>query len=46
VYAATKNMSLAAEISNIAGGMVCELVGTAPINKKDLEAEAIKLLAK
>jgi hypothetical protein len=26
--------------------MVCELVGTAPINKKDLEAEAIKLLAK
>jgi len=25
--------------------MVCELVGTAPINKKDLEAEAIKLLA-
>ncbi|TRZ77078.1 MAG: carbohydrate kinase [Chitinophagaceae bacterium] len=46
VYAATKNMSLAAELSNIAGGMVCELVGTAPINKKDLEAEAIKLLAK
>ena len=44
VYAATQNMSLAAEISNIAGGMVCELVGTAPINKKDLEAEVIKLL--
>jgi bifunctional ADP-heptose synthase (sugar kinase/adenylyltransferase) len=46
VYAATKDMSLAAEISNIAGGMVCELVGTAPINKKALEEEAIKLLAK
>jgi len=44
VYAATKNMNLAAEISNIAGGMVCELVGTAPINKKDLESEVIKLL--
>ena len=45
-YASTKNMDLAAELANIAGGLVCELVGTAPINKKDLEAEAIKLLAK
>lgn len=45
VYASSKNMLLAAEISNIAGGMVCELVGTAPINKKDLAAEVVKLLA-
>jgi hypothetical protein len=39
-------MLLAAEISNIAGGMVCELVGTAPINKKDLVAEVVKLSTK
>ena len=46
VYASSKNMLLAAEISNIAGGMVCELVGTAPINKNDLAAEVMKLLTK
>ncbi|MGI9138408.1 MAG: bifunctional heptose 7-phosphate kinase/heptose 1-phosphate adenyltransferase [Sediminibacterium sp.] len=46
VYASSKNMLLAAEISNIAGGMVCELVGTAPINKKDLAAEVVNLLSK
>jgi hypothetical protein len=39
-------MLLAAEVSNIAGGMVCELVGTAPINKNDLAAEVAKLLTK
>jgi rfaE bifunctional protein kinase chain/domain len=33
VYAATKNMRLAAEMANIAGGLVCEEVGTAAINK-------------
>ena len=46
VYASSKNMLLAAEISNIAGGMVCELVGTAPINKNDLAVEVMKLLTK
>ncbi len=46
VYASSKNMLLAAESSNIAGGMVCELVGTAPINKNDLAAEVVKLLTK
>ena len=46
VYASSKNMLFAAEISNIAGGMVCELVGTAPINKNDLAAEVVKLLTK
>ena len=45
-YAATKNMSLAAEIANIAGGLVCELVGTAPIDKKLLQSEVVKLLGK
>ena len=46
VYASSKNILLAAEVSNIAGGMVCELVGTAPINKNDLAAEVAKLLTK
>ena len=44
VYAASKDMVLAAEMANIAGGLVCELVGTAPINKAVLEAEVNKLL--
>jgi D-glycero-beta-D-manno-heptose-7-phosphate kinase len=45
-YAATKDMNLAAEIANIAGGLVCELVGTAPIDKQTLQAEVVKLLGK
>jgi rfaE bifunctional protein kinase chain/domain len=45
VYATTQDMNLAAELANIAGGMVCELVGTAPIHKASFEAEAIRLLA-
>jgi rfaE bifunctional protein kinase chain/domain len=45
-YASTKNMELAAELANIAGGLVCEVVGTAPINKQSLEAEVKKLLVK
>jgi len=44
VYAATKNMHLAAEIANIAGGLVCEEVGTAPINKEKLLNECELLL--
>jgi bifunctional ADP-heptose synthase (sugar kinase/adenylyltransferase) len=43
-YACTKDMLLAAEMANIAGGLVCELVGTAPINKQTLEAEVKTLL--
>jgi rfaE bifunctional protein kinase chain/domain len=43
-YASTHNMELAAELANIAGGLVCELVGTAPIQKSNLEAEVKKLL--
>lgn len=46
VYAESKHMNLAAEIANIAGGMVCELVGTAPIDKQLLQEEVIKLLVK
>jgi rfaE bifunctional protein kinase chain/domain len=45
-YASTQNMELAAELANIAGGLVCELVGTAPINKESLAAEVKKLLVK
>ena len=33
VYAATKDIDLAAEMANIAGGIVCEEVGTVAINK-------------
>ena len=46
VYAATKQMHLAAEIANIAGGLVCEEVGTAAINKDKLLAECELLLKK
>ena len=46
IYASTKNMDLAAELANIAGGLVCELVGTAPIQKAALEAEVNKLLVR
>jgi rfaE bifunctional protein kinase chain/domain len=45
-YASTKNMELAAELANIAGGLVCELVGTAPINKKSFQDEVKNLLVK
>ena len=45
-YASTKDMLLAAEIANIAGGLVCELVGTAPINLASLKDEVKKLLVK
>ena len=44
VYAATKNVKLMAEMSNIAGGLVCEEVGTAAINKEKLLNECELLL--
>ena len=46
VYAATKNIELATEMANIAGGLVCEEVGTAAINKAHLLAECKLLLDK
>jgi rfaE bifunctional protein kinase chain/domain len=44
VYAATKNIDLAAEIANVAGGIVCEEVGTMAINKQKLLKECRLLL--
>ena len=44
VYALTQDMNLAAELGNIAGGLVCEQVGTAAINKSLLLSEALKHL--
>jgi rfaE bifunctional protein kinase chain/domain len=45
VYTATKNINLMAEVANIAGGLVCEEVGTVAINKDRL-LEECKLLLK
>jgi D-glycero-beta-D-manno-heptose-7-phosphate kinase len=45
VYAATKNVKLMAEVANIAGGIVCEEVGTVAINKEKLLHECELLLS-
>lgn len=45
VYAATKDVKLMAEIANISGGLVCEEVGTAAINKQRLIEECKLLLS-
>ena len=44
VFAATSEIHLAAEMANIAGGLVCEEVGTVPINKEKLLHECTILL--
>lgn len=44
VYAATKDMHLMAELANIAGGIVCEEVGTVAIDKEKLLKECELLL--
>jgi D-glycero-beta-D-manno-heptose-7-phosphate kinase len=44
VYAATKNIHLMAEMANIAGGLVCEEVGTMAIDKNRLMSECKLLL--
>ena len=44
VYAVTKDTRLMAEIANIAGGLVCEEVGTAAINAERLLKECETLL--
>ncbi len=46
VYAASKDAQLMAEIANIAGGLVCEEVGTVAINKEKLLVEVLRLLSK
>ncbi|MBO9564261.1 MAG: carbohydrate kinase [Niastella sp.] len=45
VYTATKSIDLMAEVANIAGGLVCEEVGTVAIDKEKL-LEECKLLLK
>jgi rfaE bifunctional protein kinase chain/domain len=45
VYAARKNVHLMAELANIAGGLVCEEVGTAAINPTKLFHECELLLS-
>ena len=44
VYALTKDPALMAQISNIAGGLVCEEVGVVPVNKSLLQEESSRLL--
>lgn len=44
VYAATSDTHLAASIANIAGGIVCEEVGTVAIDSKKLFVECNRLL--
>ncbi len=44
IYAATKNIQLMAEVANIAGGLVCEEVGTVAINKQRLLEECRLLI--
>ncbi|MBI2285131.1 MAG: carbohydrate kinase [Bacteroidetes bacterium] len=46
VYASTRNMLLAAEMANIAGGLVCEEVGTVPIDRQKLLHECELLLGR
>lgn len=45
VYAASKNAHLMAEVANIAGGLVCEEVGTVAIDKEKLLHECELLLS-
>jgi len=45
VYAATKDIHLMAEVANIAGGLVCEEVGTVAIDKAKLQNECELLLS-
>lgn len=44
VFIITKNILIAAEMANIAGGLVCEQVGTAAIDKQHLLEECTSLL--
>ena len=44
IYALTRNTRLMAEIANLAGGLVCETVGTVAIDKTRLLRECQRLL--
>ncbi len=46
VYSLTKDVRLMAEISNLAGGLVCEDVGVVSIKKEKLLAESIAVICK
>ncbi len=46
VYSITKDVALMAEISNLAGGLVCEDVGVVSIKKDKLRKEAEEVLCK
>jgi len=43
IYAATNNINDAARLANIAGGLVCEEVGTVPISKEKLLNESLAI---
>jgi D-glycero-beta-D-manno-heptose-7-phosphate kinase len=45
VYAVTRNVHLMAEVANLAGGLVCEEVGTVAINREKLLHECELLLS-
>jgi len=45
VYALSHNAALMAEISNIAGGLVCEEVGVVPVKKDLLQEESVRLVS-
>ena len=45
LYAVTKDVNIMAEVANIAGGLVCEEVGTVPVNKERLLQECKVLLS-
>lgn len=42
-YALTQDASIMANLANLAGGLVCEQVGTSPIDPQQLEQEAKRL---
>jgi bifunctional ADP-heptose synthase (sugar kinase/adenylyltransferase) len=44
LFAVTKNVFLTAEVANIAGGLVCEEVGTVAVDRRRLLEEALLLL--
>ena len=44
VYAQTKDIRLMADMANIAGGVVCEEIGTAAISREKLQRECTRLL--
>jgi rfaE bifunctional protein kinase chain/domain len=45
VYSISKDIKLSAQMANIAGGLVCEIVGTASINANELLEECKKLIS-